>query len=506
MKKTKYLILALLAVAVIFMVPNVVKATSETWKDTAQNIDWCYELDSSGNIINLNCNTSIVSGTVKIPSTINGKTVISLNGGVDYNGSYKTDGVFKDCTGLTGVEIPNTIIEIGEYAFNGCTGLKSVIIPDSVTKIGYYAFNGCVGLTNVTFSKNISMIDNYAFEDCSGLTKIVLPDSLTTLGDGVFRGCSGLKEITLSENLTKINASTFRNCSGLTSVILPYSITSIATNVWGAFEGCTNLKKIKIPDSVVSIDKNAFSGCDNLTIYGNDGSVAKKYAEDNSIKFDYISNWNKQTSGTDVTAPTVTSIEVPYSSVSKYNNNDQYVVPANAKLTINVNFSEEIKGTIPTLIIKFGDGQNIEIKDGAISGSSIKYVYTIKSSDLGIMSTVDLTGGDITDLAGNKAVLSCPKVVVPYFSRVIYANGTITNPETPDSNNNQSPNDKQNSDDGDNKKTEGKKDPEENQDPTTAKGSLPYAGAGIGLIISILALAGIGTFAYLRYNGLRDVK
>ena len=185
--------------------------------------------------------------------------------------------------------------------------------------------------------------------------------------------------------------------------------------------------------------------------------LQKKYAEDNSIKFDYISNWNKQTSGTDVTAPTVTAIEVPYSSVSKYSNNDQYVVPANAKLTINVKFNEEIKGTIPTLIIKFGDGQNIEIKDGAISGSSIKYVYTIKSSDLGIMSTVDLTGGDITDLAGNKAVLSCPKVVVPYFSRVIYANGTITNPETPDSNNNQSPNDGQNSDDGDNKKTEGKK-------------------------------------------------
>ena len=75
-----------------------------------------------------------------------------------------------------------------------------------------------------------------------------------------------------------------------------------------------------------------------------------------------------------------------------------------------------------------------------------------------------------------------------------------------DSNNNQSPNDGQNSDDGDNKKTEGKKDPEENQDPTTAKGSLPYTGAGIGLTISILALAGMGTFAYFRYNGLRDVK
>lgn len=498
MKKTKYLILALLAVAVIFMVPNVVKATSETWKDTAQNIEWSYDVDGAGSIIDLKCETSSVSGTVKIPSTINGKTVIQLDGSVYRNGTVA--GAFENCTGITGVEIPSTITVIGQSAFKGCTGLKSVIIPDSVTYIDSYAFEDCHGLTSVSLSKNISRIDSYAFSGCTGLTKVILPDSVTTLGAGVFKSCSGLKEITLSENLTKINASTFRNCSGLTSVILPNSVTSISTDIWGAFEGCTNLKKIKIPDSVVSIDKNVFSGCDNLTIYGNDGSVAKKYAEDNSIKFDYISNWNKQTSGTDVTAPTVTAISVPYSSVSKYSNNDQYVVPANAKLTINVKFNEEIKGTIPTLIIKFGDGQNIEIKDGAISGSSIKYVYTIKSSDLGIMSTVDLTGGDITDLAGNKAVLSCPKVVVPYFSRVIYANGTITNPEIPDSNNNQSPNDGQNSDDGDNKKTEGKK------DPTTAKGSLPYTGAGIGLIISILALAGIGTFAYFKYNGLRDVK
>lgn len=504
MKKMKFLFLISFIAIIMFMVPNVVKATSETWKDTAQNIEWSYDVDGTGSIIDLKCETSSVSGTVKIPSTINGKTVIQLDGSVYRNGTVA--GAFENCTGITGVEIPSTITVIGESAFKGCTGLKNVIIPDSVTYIQSYAFEDCYGLTSVSLSKNISRIDSYAFSGCTGLTKVILPDSVTTLGAGVFKSCSGLKEITLSENLTKINASTFRNCSGLTSVILPNSVTSISTYIWGAFEGCTNLKKIKIPDSVVSIDKNVFSGCDNLTIYGNNGSVAKKYAEDNSIKFDYISNWNKQTSGTDVTAPTVTAIEVPYSSVSKYSNNDQYVIPANAKLTINVKFNEEIKGTIPTLIIKFGDGQNIEIKDGAISGSSIKYVYTIKSSDLGIMSTVDLTGGDITDLAGNKAVLSCPKVVVPYFSRVIYANGTITNPETPDSNNNQSPNDGQNSDDGDNKKTEGKKDPEENQDPTTAKGSLPYTGAGIGLIISILALAGIGTFAYFRYNGLRDVK
>ena len=537
MKKIKYLVSILLVAAFVFIIPNIAKATSETWKDTTQNIDWSYNVDNNGNIIYLKCETSSVSGTVKIPSKINDKTVISLDGG-DYR-NHTWTGAFTNCTGLTGVEIPNTIIEIGKDAFEGCTGLKNITIPDSVTviennafknctglknitipdsvtKIGDDAFYGCVGLTNITFSKNLSLIGSSAFYNCSGLTKVVLPNSVTTLGNYAFEKCNGLKEITLSENLTKINNRVFRECAGLTSIKLPKSVTSILGSVYdGAFYNCVNLKKILIPDTVSSIEKYAFRGCENLTIYGNDNSVAKKYAEDNNIKFDYISNWDKQSSGADVTAPTVEKIEVLHSSVVGYYNKGQYVVPANLKLIINVEFSEEIKGTIPTLVIKFGDGQNIELKDGAISGKNIKYVYTIKSTDLGIMSTVNLTGGTITDLAGNKAVLSCPKITVEYsFSSgaVVYANGTITKPDTSSSDDKQSSNDGQdsnsgsksnggsNTNNGSNSKTEGK------QDSTAASGSLPYAGAGMILGISILGLLGLGMCAYLKYNKLKDVK
>ena len=490
MKKIKYLVSILLVAAFVFIIPNIAKATSETWKDTTQNIDWSYNVDNNGNIIYLKCETSSVSGTVKIPSKINDKTVISLDGG-DYR-NHTWTGAFTNCTGLTGVEIPNTIIEIGKDAFEGCTGLKNITIPDSVT-----------------------VIENNAFKNCTGLKNITIPDSVTKIGDDAFYGCVGLTEITLSENLTKINNRVFGECAGLTSIKLPKSVTSILGSVYdGAFYNCVNLKKILIPDTVSSIGKYVFERCENLTIYGNDNSVAKKYAEDNNIKFDYISNWDKQSSGADVTAPTVEKIEVLHSSVVGYYNKGQYVVPANLKLIINVEFSEEIKGTIPTLVIKFGDGQNIELKDGAISGKNIKYVYTIKSTDLGIMSTVNLTGGTITDLAGNKAVLSCPKITVEYSSSgaVVYANGTITKPDTSSSDDKQSSNDGQdsnsgsksnggsNTNNGSNSKTEGK------QDSTAASGSLPYAGAGMILGISILGILGLGICAYFKYNKLRDVK
>ena len=103
MTKAKYLILLLIITTLILIIPNMANATEYTYSDTEQGIEWSYELDGSGNIVNLSCKTTSVIGAVTIPSTIDGKTVISLAG------SYSS-GAFKDCAGLTEITIPNTII------------------------------------------------------------------------------------------------------------------------------------------------------------------------------------------------------------------------------------------------------------------------------------------------------------------------------------------------------------------------------------------------------------
>ena len=38
---------------------------------------------------------------------------------------------------------------IGDAAFDGCTGLTSIDIPNSVTRIEYLAFYGCTSLTDI---------------------------------------------------------------------------------------------------------------------------------------------------------------------------------------------------------------------------------------------------------------------------------------------------------------------------------------------------------------------
>lgn len=51
---------------------------------------------------------------------------------------------------ITSVEIPNTVTDIGGYAFRYCSSLTSVTLPYSVRSIDDCAFEGCTGLTSIT--------------------------------------------------------------------------------------------------------------------------------------------------------------------------------------------------------------------------------------------------------------------------------------------------------------------------------------------------------------------
>ena len=466
MLRNKRILLIISLAVTLFLIPSFCNAaetyTATSATSTGKTVNWKYELDESDNAVNLICtNVSSVSGTVEIPAKLDGHTVVTIG---NTKNSWD-DGAFEGCSGITGITIPNTVTTIGYRAFYECVGLKSVTIPDSVTKIGEGAFAYNTGLTSVTLGKNLSNIDRYAFqgctglksisipngvttiggwafENCTGLKNLTIPNSVTSIGDCTFRYCSGINSLTLSNNLTKISSQAFASCSGLTSVVIPDSVTTIESQyTWGhgAFSDCSNLTKVLIPDSVATIGGGAFSNCDKLTIYGNDDQASKKYAEENEVKFDYIKNWDKASSGSDIAAPIVKDMYIKYSSVMNYwdKTTSTYRVPKNGQVIIVVEFSEEVRGkTAPTLVIKCGVGSNISLTGGTIAGKLITYTYTVKSSDLGQITSVNLNGGDITDLAGNKAELTSKKLDVQYNSNeYVYANGSST-VANQDSNNN----------------------------------------------------------------------
>ena len=75
-------------------------------------------------------------------------------------------------------------------------GCKTTVIPNSVTEIGNYAFVKCETLENIRIPEGVTIINDGAFYECSSLSSIKLPESLIKLPqEWIFSGCTSLKEV-----------------------------------------------------------------------------------------------------------------------------------------------------------------------------------------------------------------------------------------------------------------------------------------------------------------------
>ena len=169
---------------------------------------------------------------------------------------------FIGCRSLTSLVIPDSVTNIGDYAFSGCRSLTDIVIPDSVTRIGDGAFRGCKSLTDIVIPDSVTSIGGYAFGCCESLTDIVIPNSVTSIGDNAFWYCKSLSSVVIPAGVTSIGARAFCECSSLISIVIPDGITCIGES---AFCVCSSLSSVVIPDSVTSIGNYAFAYCKSLT-------------------------------------------------------------------------------------------------------------------------------------------------------------------------------------------------------------------------------------------------
>jgi len=164
----------------------------------------------------------------------------------------------------TDYEIPDSVTNISDDAFNDCKNLVSVSIPATVSFINKWMFTGCGNLEAIHVADGnpcYSSVDGVLFEQYEEerngevyreFALIRYPEGKTDT------------DYEIPEGVTGIYYGAFLNCEYLTSVTIPEGVKYIG---YGAFENCENLVSVTIPASAVEIDndEDIFYGCTSLT-------------------------------------------------------------------------------------------------------------------------------------------------------------------------------------------------------------------------------------------------
>ena len=259
-------------------------------------------------------NTNAFGATLVSNTYVNGKGILKFSDVISMIG----DGAFEECSNLSTVVMPTSVLRIGRSAFWKCSGLTSLQIPSNVLVIEDFAFSRCSGLTSLNIPENVSSIGSWSFSSCSGLKTITvdpnnkdydsrnscnaiihtstntlvsgcietiipsgiliigdhafygqedlismtIPDGVTTIGGSAFSECHNMESVVIPESVTSIQRYAFDNCKKLGSIYLPSGMTTIAE---GILSGCACLKTITVPRGVSKIERIAFNRCSGLT-------------------------------------------------------------------------------------------------------------------------------------------------------------------------------------------------------------------------------------------------
>lgn len=231
------------------------------------------------------------------------------------------------------VKIPDGVVKISANSFRGNRTIKSVYFPDSVEEIGEYAFESCENLTKIRISNNLKVIDTQPFSWCPlkmvelsdqeietelegklsrlrksdgpgsvllyvendvlysndmaissaniDTTEINIKNGTKVINFYAFRKLKKLKKVVLPETLERIGMAAFSECKQLEEIVIPASVKEVE---FAAFDDCSALSKIYFNGASIELassicNKNKFS------IYAPKGSPAENYAKEKNLEF-----------------------------------------------------------------------------------------------------------------------------------------------------------------------------------------------------------------------------
>ena len=156
-----------------------------------------------------------------------------------------------DCYRLDTLFLPDGLELLDYMALAECVNLKNIEIPASVQEIGDRAFENCRMLNTVTFNgENLSRIGNWAFFQCLQLQNITIPEGVTEIGYAAFYGCAYLNEVTLPSTTQQLGDQAFASCSRMTKMYVDAAFPPTIDSK--TFDKVSRSMPVYVPDASVN--------------------------------------------------------------------------------------------------------------------------------------------------------------------------------------------------------------------------------------------------------------
>ena len=155
---------------------------------------------------------------------------------------------------------------IYDNAFYNVSGITSIEMPDTIVEIDTYAFARMPDLKSIKLSNKLSYLDDYAFYQCTALETIELPNTLEHVGTHVLIGCSSLTKIK-TELSSKYCIGYFFSSiqSDVSNLTVPSSLKTIEVTKGTVipkqfFKGLGTVTNFIFDENITEVGESAFAG------------------------------------------------------------------------------------------------------------------------------------------------------------------------------------------------------------------------------------------------------
>ena len=208
-----------------------------------------FEYKKYSDHIAISAGSKVSGSTLEIPASIDGLPVTAV------------DIYAFECLDITSVKFPDSLVEIGPYAFSMCSKLESVTFPDSLKKVSFQAFKDCPALKEINFPDHLVETGDFTFENTPWLDAQRKKDPLVIVNGAVIDGRTCEGKVTIPNGVKYVASGAFSKNEKVTSVVFPASVTNAQENT---FWQCTNLTSAELP-GVTGLGFGVFGYCSKVT-------------------------------------------------------------------------------------------------------------------------------------------------------------------------------------------------------------------------------------------------